>query len=265
MFIMVKYLLNGKLHLSCNNYHTWLARGHAEYSASGNWARTCGDPGTHAYGIVMRYWLPRDTTCWTQALMPAQCGFAFWHLNHHLREGGGTQRDALLQRFLQGCTAGNFLFLPCIFLSESDVTCGLGWCCESQCWMTLTRQHGGVCRKPCDVLCHLCNWEGSAFLPLGRNVLSQHLQTIYSASCFTFHTMLTYLLYIYSVIILFSFPSTLKVSNDTTLYFYISEIPLCLMILQCFQSVLMVMTSSFSLNNSELASLLLCHIGNFRF
>lgn len=95
---------------------------------------------------------------------------AFWRLNHHLREGGSTQRDALLQRFLQCCTAGNFLFLPCIFLSESDATCGLGWCCESQCWMTLTRQRGGVCRKPCDMLCHLCNWEGSAFLPLGRNL-----------------------------------------------------------------------------------------------
>ena len=48
-----------------------------------------------------------------------------------------------------------------------------------------------------------------------------------------------------STIILFSFQSILKGSHSTILFFYISRIPLYLMIFQCFQSVLILMVSSF--------------------
>lgn len=58
----------------------------------------------------------------------------------------------------------------------------------------LTRNHGWLCRDPCDMLWHFDDWEWSAFLLAAgvEFVLPQHLQNVYSGSHFTLHTNLTH-------------------------------------------------------------------------
>ena len=136
-----------------------MAWGHPEYSASYNWAHTCGDSATHAYGTIMRYWLPWDLTRKTKALKSALCGSGFLASE----PSSGVGWESKIPLFCKdSCSAAVSAFL--------DLSKWI-WC---RVWpgvvlwvlllSDLDKYHGRVCRKPCDMPWHLCNQEWSAFL-----------------------------------------------------------------------------------------------------